>query len=179
MRFKSVGNKADLAAVVIRNNDPNSTVIKTGAPTFFIDNATLRGLDVAAADGLAAANQGGFAGFNVSQPLNVGDFGEAMVFGYYDYARIFLSSRATTTDSWASYAAIVLGDIMAFITGSGIQGVSRSGAGSATNLGWWVRAAQTLASATTLASSVGGASTLVVGNSTALMTLLRVQVRAM
>ena len=177
MRFKNVGNKADMCAIVTRNNDPNSLAFKAGAPLFFISNATLRGLDVKVADGLVAAEGGLFAGFNLSGAMVVGDFGESMVFGFYDYARVLLSTRATTTDVWVSYSAIALGDIMSFITTSGVQAVQRSGAGSATVLGWNVIAAQTLVSFTTQASSVLTAG--VVGNSTAMVTQLRVFVRAL
>ena len=174
MRFKQVGNKADLIAVVIRNNDANSKVLLNGAPCFFIADATLRGLDVNTAEGLANANQAFFAGFNLNPSRNIGDFGEAMAFGYYDYARVLLATRATSTDVWASYAAVVLGDIMSFVTTSGVQAIARSAAASATNVGWWIQAAATLVSQTTQASSIANG----IGNSTAMVTQLRVQVRA-
>ena len=178
MRFKYDGNKPDLIALVIQNQDPNNTVIKAGAPVFFNIPPTVsgnRGLEVAAADGLANAAHAFFAGFNIGQAVQIGQFSEAMAFGYYDFARVLLSTRATTTDVWASYAAIAIGDIYSFVSSSGVQAIQRSGAGSATNLGWWMVAAQTLASATTQASSFA---TSGVGNSTALITQLRVQVRA-
>jgi hypothetical protein len=178
MRFKFAGNKADKVIVVIKNNDPNSTVIKSGAPTFFVVPASTtnnNGLEVAAADALASAQAGFFAGFNLSPGnMNVGDFGEAMMYGYFDYARVLLSTRATSTDVWASYAAIVVGDIMSFVTTSGVQAVQRSGAGSNSNIGWWLQAAQSLVSQTTQVSSVVNG----VGNSTAMITQLRLQVRA-
>jgi hypothetical protein len=177
MRFKNAGNKADIIAVVVKNNDPNSTVILAGAPVFFNGTGTAqqRGLEVAASDGLANALHAFFAGFNLmGKSLNLGDFGEVLAYGYFDYARVLLSTRATSTDVWASYAAIALGDIMSFVTTSGVQAVQRSGAGSATNMQWWLQAAQTLASATTQASSVGNVN----GNSTAMVTQLRLQVRA-
>lgn len=172
------GNKADKIAIVIKNNDPNSTVLLAGSPCFFNVPASTtqnNGLEIACPDALASAQQGHFAGFNLGKSMNIGDFGEAIAYGYFDYCRVLLSTRATTTDVWASYAAITIGDIMSFVTTSGVQAVQRSGAGSATNLGWWVMAAQTLASATTQASSFATAG---VGNSTAIVTQLRCQVRA-
>jgi len=62
-----------LIAVVIRNNDANSKVLLNGAPCFFIADATLRGLDVNTAEGLASANQAFFAGFNLNPSRNIGD----------------------------------------------------------------------------------------------------------
>lgn len=179
MRLHFNGNKPDLLAIVIQNEDPNSTVIKQGAPVFFNIPPTVsnnRGVEVQAADGLANAAHAFFAGFNLNQSLNIGSYGEAIAFGYYDFARVLLTTRATSTDVWASYAAIAIGDIYSFVSTSGVQAIQRSGAGSATNLGWWMVAAQTLVSATTQASSVLTAG--VVGNSTAMVTQLRVQVRA-
>ena len=184
MRFKFVGNKADRAVVVIKNADPNSLAIKVGAPTFFVSDAAApnQGLSVKNTDGLAAAEGGLFAGFNLTPSptagattLAVGDIGESLVYGIYDYARVLLSTRAASTDVWASYAAIAVGDIMSFVTASGVNAVQRSGAGSATAQGWWVNAAQTLVSQTTQASTVANG----VGNSTAMVTQLRVMVRAL
>jgi len=177
MRFKNVGNKADIIALVVKNNDPNSVVILPGAPVFFNGTGTAaqRGLEVGASDALPNAVHAFFAGFNMlGKSLNIGDFGEVMAYGYFDFARVLLSTRATSTDVWASYAAIALGDIMSFVTTSGVQAVQRSGAGSATNIQWWMQAAQTLVSFTTQASSVTNG----IGNSTAMITQLRLQVRA-
>jgi hypothetical protein len=177
MQFKYTGNKGDTALVVIKNNDPNSTVVLQGAPVHFIADAVTaaKGRDVKAQDGRAGAETGFFAGFNISGSLNIGDQGQAFAYGFYDYARVLLSTRATTTDVWASYSAIALGDIMKFITTSGVQAVQRSGAGSDTNAPWFVLAAATLVSQTTQASSVANG----IGNSTAMVTTLRVHVRAL
>lgn len=181
MRLKFVGNKADKAVVVIKNAN-TSIEIKPGAPVFFDCDAASpnQGLSVLSPDGLPNAEQGFFAGFNLTPSpsgatLLVGDTGESLVYGIYDYARVLLSTRAASTDVWASYSAVALGDIMSFVSTSGVQAVQRSAAGSATCLGWWVQAAQTLVSQTTQASSVANG----VGNSTAMVTQLRVMVRVL
>lgn len=177
MRFKMVGNKGDIAAIVIRNNDPNSLTILQGAPCSFISNAptATKGADAKAVEGLAAAEGGFFAGFNMSQTLQIGDYGESIMYGFYDYARVLLATRSASDAAWASYSAIALGDIMSVVTTSGVQAVQRSGAGSATVLGWNIIAAQSIVSATTQTSSLANG----VGNSTALVTRLRVFVRAL
>ena len=178
MRFKNVGNKGDTVAIVIQNNDA-TLALMAGAPCTFIADAAaaVKGASVKTVDSRAAAEGGLFAGFNLSGSLAVGAYGESIVYGFYDYARVLLSTRSDNSAAWLSYSAIALGDIMSIVSTPGVQAVQRSGAGSATVLGWNIIAAQTLVSQTTQTSSVlptGG-----VGNSTAMVTQLRVFVRAL
>lgn len=186
MRFKSVGNKGDRIMTVIVNNDVNNTTLRQGSPCFMDLTPAIPdprgGAGVVTPEGLASAQQVFFAGLNTgadSVPGGdclFGQYAESIVYGFYDYCRVLLSTRATSTDVWASYAAVALGDIMSFVTTSGVQAVQRSAAGSASNQGWWINAAQSLVSATTQASSV---TTPTFGNSTAYVTQLRVRVAAL
>lgn len=179
MRFKMVGNKGDTGIVVIQNNDA-ALALKAGAPCFFVSNAAtaIKGASAKTIEGLAAAEGAFFAGFNVNQSLNVGDYGESILYGFYDYARVLLATRSASSAVWLSYSAIALGDIMSFVTTSGVQAVQRSAAGSATVLGWNVIAAETLVSASSGSDSADRA-TAGVGNSTALVSRMRVFVRAL
>lgn len=174
MDFKYVGNKADKAQVTIQS-DEASIVIMSGAPIALKANGSYPGLSVTSIEGLAAANTPFFAGFNIGPAMNPTDYAKAQVYGFFEYARVLLSTRATSTDVWASYSAIAIGDIMSLVTTSGVQAVQRSGAGSASNQGWWLNAGATLVSATTQASSIANG----VGNSTAMVTQLRCFVRAL
>lgn len=182
MRFKSVGNKGDTIAIVIQNNDA-AIALKAGAPCFMISDAAsaIKGASVKTIEGLAAAEGGLFAGFNlggVNPALAVSEYGESLIYGFYDYARVLLATRSASSANWLSYSAIALGDIMSFVTTSGVQAMQRSGAGSATVLGWNVIAAQSIVSASSGSDSADRA-TAGVGNSTALITQLRVFVRAL
>ena len=132
MRFRTVGNKYDVAFIVVHNSMTAKT-IPQGAPVFFILNATNDGLDVRDANTAAGAGQEAIAGIVATngglQPLG---YGEAQVFGICPSTRIITATRTTSTDSYNSFTAILPFDILAINTLSGYDALSRSGAGSAT-----------------------------------------------
>lgn len=132
MRFRTVGNKYDAAFVVV-HNPSTSVTIPVGAPCFFIMNGTSDGLDVQNANAAAGAGQEFVAGV-VSTPTGLapGAFGEAQVYGLCQYTRIQTATRPTSTDTYNSFTAITVGDIMQVVTLTGVDAFSRSGAGSAT-----------------------------------------------
>jgi hypothetical protein len=153
MRFKPVGNKKDLIANNILSDEASITIL-AGGPTFLKPDGLQPGISAVSAETLAAALQPFFWGFALTDVVP-GALGEAIGFGMYDYARVLLTSRSATDATWASYSAIALGDIMAIVTTAGVQAVQRTGAGSASVLGFDVIAGQTKVSQTTQASSLG------------------------
>lgn len=186
MRFKQVGNKRDIAAVVIKNAD--TLTVLAGSPVFLNGNGTRDGLDVVSANNLSAAKQGMFFGIAFNQVL-AGEFGEACVFGYFDTASLRIATRAATTDPWASYPAGAVGDLLLPATGTGVVAASvsadqaHSNAGSlALSLGGHVRLGQTYASATTQASSltvISGGTARGGASATAAFTTVKAFLRAM
>lgn len=180
MRFKAVGNKRDLCAVVIKNND--AQILFTGAPCVLDFAATSElGAQVKTIRGLAAAEQGNFFGINISPDIANLGYGEAQVFGYNPSVRVILTTRVATTDTWASIAAGSIGEILNLDTGTGSAasqanqalvraglnltgtfsetgGATSSGQGTLTfNVGalFVGRLAETFASTDTQASSLG------------------------
>lgn len=171
MRFQTLGNARQFASVTVKSVEASVT-IKAGGPVFFDPDATTRnGLAVLSAESLAAAEQGFFAGIALAD-IGPGKFGDAHIFGICRSVRVLLATRAASSDVWASYAAGAIGDIMSLNTGVDAQCVVRSGAGSASNIFWAIRLAELYASATTIASSIGGTSLFSVAS-------LRCMIRAM
>lgn len=179
MRFKVHGNKKDVVGIVVQNDD--AIVIKAGAPVFLKIDGADDGMDVVSSNNLGAAAEQGFAGI-ATKDIAVGSYDEPQVFGFFDYARVAVGSRAASSDVWASYPAGALRDMLAVMTGTGHaagstqadQCFTRLGAGSAISVSglWPVILGETYASSTTRASSLGGSSTVSV-------TLKKVFVRAM
>lgn len=80
--------------------------------------------------------------------------GLAQIFGICNSTILVLSTRAATTDVWASQAAYALGDSLLVNTVAGLQGFSDNAAGAATAfLPFAVNASFTQASVTTTGSS--------------------------
>jgi hypothetical protein len=111
MRFKQVGNKADLLAVVVRNADTN--VINPGTPVCLNMNGTNDGLDVVlpSTGGATKAHAGAF-GVAVSpvgpgvQGIPVNGYGEAQIFGVNSGVTLTRQTRSASTVSWNSEASI-------------------------------------------------------------------------
>lgn len=158
MRFKQIGNKYDIGAVVIKNND--TATIFSGAPVALdFSGTTELGAMVKSTNSLAAAEQGNFFGIALSQIL-AGQYGEAQVFGYNSIARVILSTRSATTATWASIAAGSLGEYLTLGTGTGSaaavgdQALIRV-ATAAQTVAQFARLCETFASTDTQASSAG------------------------
>lgn len=154
MRFKLVGNKLDITAVVIRNND--TVAIKVGAPVAQDFAGTLPGVDAKTVVSLAAAEQGGFFGIALAD-INPGDYGESQVYGYNSIARVVLAGRSATNATWSSIAAGSIGEYLTIATGTGTAGnqaLIRVGTGAQT-IAQFARLAETFASTDTQASSDG------------------------
>ncbi len=172
MRFRTVGNKYDVAYVVIRNAMTGKT-LPNGGPCFFIMNGTNDGLDVQDANTSAGAGQEAIAGVVVAPgggcpPLS---YGEAQVWGLNPSTRIVNGSRASSTDSYNSVTAIATFDILAVNTLSAADAFSRSGAGSATAIVHNVIACQAYTSTASQSSSFDTTSRTII--TTTLKTFLR------
>lgn len=153
MRIKQVGNKKESAAGNFVSDEATITIL-AGSPVYLKPDGTVPGLSAVSADSIAAARQPFFFGLAIADTAPLG-LSEAVVYGMFDYARIVLTSRSATSATWASYAALAIGDIMSVVTAAGVQALSQSGAGSASVQGWDVVLGSTYPSQTTQASSLG------------------------
>lgn len=105
MRMKTVGNKRDIVAVVVYN-DESSAAIPLGAPVVLSLSGTQDGLAVVLPSTAADKKQSTF-GYGVSLgngaggSLSAGSFGEAQVFGLNSNVKL-LRTRATSTDPYVS-----------------------------------------------------------------------------
>ena len=98
-----------------------------------------------------------FAGI-AAKAMAPNEFGDVIVSGYVPAMTVTRMTRAASSDGWASFPAIAIGDYFTIETVNGFA--ARSGAGAALAAGYQIVALETLASATTLASTVGGAATV-------------------
>lgn len=153
MRIKTVGDGKEVALVGFTNEE-SSVAIKRGGPVFYKPLATAVGKGAVSAESLANASQNMFAGFNAGPDVAANGRGEAQAYGFFEYARVLVTTRAASTDAWASYPAVALNDQLKFVTAAGVQAVDRSGAGAA-NVLVAVAAAFSYASSTTIASTAG------------------------
>jgi hypothetical protein len=184
MRFHQIGNKRDTVVNTVYNAD--TLTILQGAPLFLQANGTKDGLAVVSGNNLAAALQGMFFGL-ATQNISPSTLGEAVSFGFFDTARIRVTTRAASTDVWASFAAGGVGDCLLPVTGTGVVAASvsadmaLSNAGSAAfSLNIPIRLGATYASATTQASSltaISGATAYGGATATAAFTTAKVFVR--
>jgi hypothetical protein len=177
MRFKTVGNKYDAAFIVVRNS--SAADIPLGAPVFFTMNGTNDGLDIIGANAAAGAKQELFAGI-VAAPsgpnlsvIAASGYGEAQVFGLCQNTRVVTATRTASTDTYNSFTAIVVGDVMQINTLSGADAISRSAAGAATAILPNIIAAQAYTSTASQSSSFDTTSR------TAIVTSLKTFIRAM
>ncbi len=172
MRFRTVGNKYDVAYVV----GHNSLTAKTGpqgAPVFFVMNGTNDGLDITDANTNAGAGEEALAGIVVTNGgLNPLAYGEAQVFGICPSTRVVTATRTTSTDSYNSFTAITNFDILAINTLTGVDALSRSGAGSHTAVAHNIIAVQAYTSTASQSSSFDTTSRTAI--TTTLKTFLRI-----
>jgi hypothetical protein len=115
MRAKYAGNKLDKVMVNIRNKEATA-VIPLGAPAMWNLTSTavadMDGLDVVLPSTIGAANYQLCAGVNTTYNLAVNGYGEALVYGYSANTLVKLNTSATSTDTWASVAAVASGVIL-------------------------------------------------------------------
>lgn len=148
MRFQTLGDKGNFSSITVRNKD--AVAIDAKAPCFFQNptNASKTGLDVVAAESLAAGDQKLFAGIAFAE-IPVNGLGDALTFGFIEDVQQFVRSRSATNVTWATAAAVTVGDELLGYTAVGLQGVVVNTAEPARMV-----AAETLASLATAASDV-------------------------
>lgn len=112
MRFKAVGNKADLFAVVVRNAEATATM-PIGTPICLNMNGTNDGLDVILPSTGGAQKAHAFAYGVVVSPatpnlagIPSGGYGEAQIFGFCQNCVLTRQTRANSGVSWASENSI-------------------------------------------------------------------------
>ena len=111
MRAKYVGNKSDQIIVNIKNAEASAT-IPLGAPVMYNLSATAAtqasddGLAVVLPSTAAVAKYQLCAGVNTSYNLAVNYMGESLIYGYCPATLVKLTTRAASTDTWASVQSV-------------------------------------------------------------------------
>ncbi len=181
MRFKQVGNKRDLIAVVIKNND--TVQINAGQPVVIQMDGD--GVDVVLPSTAGALNLvlGLKYGVNLRNAA-VGAYSEAIVFGFCNSLTLLRQTRASSTNVWATEAARSIGEMLTvdtvnnlFVTGgvSTFAVVSASTAAAAqtlTILTGPVILGQTLASYASSASSTADTRTAITASVNAFVRMM-------
>lgn len=146
-RAPDVGNKPLYTAITVKNAEA-SVAIPNGTPVALVMNGTDDGLAVVLPSTAGATKASSFfqgVCYNPGgQILAVAALGQCIVGGLALNVRITQSTRATTTDSFNSWTSCALGDILSVDTVA--NGLSRSGAGSNSHVGFLAVLGQTLAS---------------------------------
>jgi len=123
MRFKQAGNKKDIVAVVVYNNEASSA-LAIGAPVCLSFNGTQDGLGVVLPATAADVGQSTGA-FGVSLgAYAAGSYGEAQVFGACNIR--LMRTRAASTDTFAAIANYV--PVKAESVNNSFQTVATNGA---------------------------------------------------
>lgn len=173
MKFQTLGDKPPRAVVDVKS-DETTVTIKKGGSCFLKLDGTEDGFAVVSSESFAIAKHMTFMGLALAD-IAPGAMGEAIVFGFYQYARWRYTTRAASTDVWASYSAGAIGDVAGWVSLAGDQAVSRSVAAADTMFTPAIILAETYASQTTQASDVSATN----DSRTASTGYLKVLVRAM
>lgn len=111
MRFQSMGDKKEFVAYKVKN-DESSASITAGMPVILSVDGTDDGLAVVLPTSSTAAKIAAFQFGVATGTIAAGKIGEALVNGMYDSGIIVCATRAASTDSFASYAAIAVGAVL-------------------------------------------------------------------
>lgn len=149
---KSLGNdKRSLSQDFVWITNNGSAVISEGAPAIYEMDGSEDGQSAENASDSSAAKATSFLAGIALEDIAVGAKGKVQVRGYIDKVKLIRATRAATTDSYATQAAVAIGDQL--IVNTVGNGMSRSGAGAASAAGPLVAAIGTLASAASQAST--------------------------
>lgn len=154
MRFGLLNKETPEKIFMYVRNGSGGT-LSAGRPTAYDMDGTRDGRDISSAT--TATGVKATTLFSGVPPMDILDNNSGMVqvYGFTDNLMYAHMTRAASSDAWASYPDLAVGDKMSIDTvGNAFAGVA-AGAASAFLANFI--AGQTLASATTLASSVGGA----------------------
>lgn len=136
---------------VFVQNDEASASMAAGSLAVFNMDGTDNGVDVVRPPSSTAAKASGFFAGVVTKALSAGDRGLAQCYGLVNALTVTQQTRAASTDSYATAAAVAIGDWLAIETIGG--NATRSGAGSQTIALPFLVAIGTLASKASSASS--------------------------
>lgn len=161
-------NGQENATIICRNDESSSSITKGDAVCFIMDG-TRDGKDVIKVTTGAAAKATTLLAGVALETATAGNKVRLAVRGVVQTLNLVLQTRAATTDSWASYPALAIGDVLGIDTVGGNPRRTAAGAASA-NLAAMV-ALQTLASATTQASTTSNTSLV---SSTTIKAFLRI-----
>lgn len=144
---------------IMVQNDESSAAISAGVPVAFAMDGTDDGVDVVKLPSSTAAKATSFFAGITPKAIANGRRGLAQVFGPITALTVSRQTRAASSDSYASAAAIAIGDVLVLETVAG--NASRSAAGAqAANLPFLV-AIGTAASIASAASTTSDESTSV------------------
>ena len=170
MRFRPEGRGKETIIFNFKNVD--TITILPGSPIFLTLDGIANGYHCTSAEGVPEVRYPFFFGMNLS-PVIPGSVGESQAFGFIEYARFMVNSRAASTDSWQVQPALATGDVLDICTSAGFQCVSRfmpGGVGQDGN----IFACQSIASQASSASATSDSRTFISSNIQAYITWLKV-----
>lgn len=152
-RFQILNKQSPEKFFIFSQNGEASAVLPAGEPVNFAMDGVNDGFDVElATTGAAVKSTTLFAGIPILEIASKGK-GMIQVFGFNSALIYVHKTRAASTDTWASYPDLAIGDKLVVMTvASGFSGFA---AGAASDFLAAFVACETKASATTLASSIG------------------------
>jgi hypothetical protein len=142
------GGKPEGVTHAVKNLE--AVKIQAGTPAVFAFNGTDDGLGVILPSSTTAAAITQFTAGAVVKDIEPGKLGEVQVYGFFRKALVARGTRAATNAAWASMPAIALGATLG--ANSLLNGFDPAGVSFADQN---VVLAEAIASATTLASTVG------------------------
>jgi len=173
MRLGQLGGKAEIVLINIKNAEASAS-IANGTPVAFVYNGTDDGLAVvlpATAAGTKATSLfAGICEMPGGTTLIVGAIGKAIANGLALSVKITQTTRAATTDSWSTFAAIATGDIFTVDTVN--NAMQRQTAGVVTGFLPFAIAGQSLGSGSGTASATSDTRTVQTGT-------IKMHIRAM
>lgn len=146
-------DKAEDIVVTVKNIEATS-IIYAGQPCILGMTGTDDGIGVVLPSSSSAAKVGAFFMGVAIRNMNPGQVNDCQVFGFNRNTKVIRGTRAASTDSWPSFAAITIGDLLSIDTVNNC--FARSGAASNIGIKWPFNVAESMASVTTMASSVLG-----------------------
>lgn len=161
-------DRPDSGLITVKNG--GSSTIPRGCPVVLDMDGTDDGVAVVAPSGAAAGDATSFFIGIAKKDIPAGEWGDAVCFGWCNYATVVRQTRAASTDSYASAPALAVGDQLNLQSVG--DGLTRSGAGN-------VSAALPFAVALESAASVASAASTTSDSSTRVTTGMKVWIRAL
>jgi len=170
MNFNQVNRTSPEKGVMIVKNGESSSAFTVGGPVNFSMDATDDGLDCELVSTGGAAKGTTLLAGMAMKPTAAGEWGPVQVYGFCSQVKLVRITRAATTDSFATRAAIALGDKLQVLAAN--DAVSRLGAGAVSDMQVGIAAAETRASSVGAASTTSDATLLKTENIKAFLRLV-------